>query len=86
MEVHRLNLIKKEGIDPDAINPAQTILMNIFSLLPQYILLGLMEGLGEDGLEIFTNNHIPESFSGYGPMYLRVGFWIFLRHTTAFTV
>ena len=70
MEIQRRNLYKKEGISPDAQSPeAQTILMDIFFLFTQFFLLGLMEGLGEDGLEIFVNNHIPESFSEYGSVF-----------------
>ncbi|KAK7817060.1 hypothetical protein CFP56_043282 [Quercus suber] len=59
VEIHRRNLIKKEGIDPDAESPAaQPILLSIYSLFPQFLLLGLMEGLGEDRLEIFVNKHV----------------------------
>ena len=45
---------------------AQLILLSTAYL---HLFLGLMEGLGEDRLEIFVNKHIPKSFSGYGPMF-----------------
>ena len=55
VEQHRLNLIMKQGICSDDIP------MSVFWLLPQYILLGAMEGLGDKGLHSFFKNHVEES-------------------------
>ncbi|XVE97046.1 hypothetical protein REPUB_Repub02eG0276800 [Reevesia pubescens] len=47
VEVHRLNLIKKET-------------MSIFWLAPKFTLLGLMAGFAEDGLRHLFHNHVAE--------------------------
>ena len=77
MEIQRRNLYKKEGISPDAQSPeAQTILMDIFFLFTQFFLLGLMEGLANEGLKKFISNHVSKSVRKYGPVFskLVIGF------------
>ncbi|KAK7849851.1 protein nrt1/ ptr family 7.3 [Quercus suber] len=60
VEVHRLLLIKKKGIDPskpsDPDDPNQIISMSTFWLLPQFILLGLMDALAVEGLQEFVDH------------------------------
>ena len=55
VEVHRLYLIEEENIDSTDSN--QTISMSDLWIFPQFILLGLMEGLASDGLQEFFYNH-----------------------------
>ena len=69
VEIRRLYLIKKERIDPDAVDPEQTISMTVYSLLPQFLLFALMETLAEDGLEEFVDDHIPDSMRRYGSVF-----------------
>ena len=61
VELHRLNLIMKEGIGLDNDDPNKIILMSVIWLLPQFCLLGLMEGLGDKGLENFIKDYVEES-------------------------
>ena len=63
VEVHRLNLI--ERTDPS--NPNQNISMSVLWLVPQFSLLGLMEGLASSGLQEFFYNHVATSMRSYGP-------------------
>lgn len=67
VEVHRLHLIKKKKIDP--IDRNQTISMSVLWLIPQFILLGLMEGLATDGLQEFFYKHVAISMRSYGPSF-----------------
>ena len=67
VEVRRLYLIKKEKIVPIYSN--QTISMSVLSLFPQFILLGLMEGLASDGLQEFPDNNLAMSIRSYGPTF-----------------
>ena len=73
VEVHRLLLIKKKGIDSskpsDPDNPNQIISMSTFWLLPQFILLGLMDALAVEGLEEFVDNHVTKSMKSYGKLF-----------------
>ncbi|XP_047961748.1 protein NRT1/ PTR FAMILY 5.11-like [Salvia hispanica] len=41
--------------------------INVFWLTPQFILLGLMQGLSEDGLESFYESQASKSLLSYGP-------------------
>lgn len=41
--------------------------MRVYLLVPQYILIGLMEGLAGDGLESFYKSQVSESLSRFGP-------------------
>ncbi|PIN26358.1 H+/oligopeptide symporter [Handroanthus impetiginosus] len=41
--------------------------ISFFWLLPQVVLLGVMEGIVVDGLQEFFDTHVPESFKKYGP-------------------
>ena len=66
VEVHRLNLIEKEGIDPR--DPNQIISMSVLWLLPQFALLGLMEGFANIGLEKFMCNHVSKSMKSCGKL------------------
>ena len=63
VEVHRLYLIK------EITDPTQTISMSVLWLFPQFILLGLMEGLASDGLEEFFYKHVAISMRSYGPSF-----------------
>ena len=80
VEIRRLYLIKKEGIDPDAVDPEQTISMTVFILLPQFLFFALMELLAEDGLKEFVDDHIPDSMKRYGSAFNEcvLGFGYFL--------
>ncbi|KAJ7961276.1 protein NRT1/ PTR FAMILY 5.7-like [Quillaja saponaria] len=62
VERYRLSLIKEEGALE---NPDKTISLSILVLTPQYFLLGLMEGLAEEGIENFFNNHVPKSMKKF---------------------
>ncbi|KAG8387436.1 hypothetical protein BUALT_Bualt02G0021200 [Buddleja alternifolia] len=41
--------------------------MSVYRLIPQFILLGLMEGLSQRGLEKFFDSQVSDSISRYGP-------------------
>lgn len=75
VEVHRMNLTEEMRIDHQVFPPEgsedseQTISMSVYILLPQYLLLGLMEGLARDGHEEFVIDHIPDSMRRYGPVF-----------------
>ena len=79
VEVHKLNLVKKEVI----ICPNDTIPMSVFWLLPEFCLLGLMEGLGDKGFENFIHNnkHLSKSMKGHVSLFskLVIGFGNFLN-------
>ncbi|XP_075642320.1 protein NRT1/ PTR FAMILY 5.4-like isoform X1 [Castanea sativa] len=64
VEVHRLKEIKR--LNPA--NPSDPISMSIFWLLPQFILLGLAEGLVEEGLQEFFIKHVTESMWNSGQL------------------
>ncbi|KAK9288571.1 hypothetical protein L1049_017030 [Liquidambar formosana] len=64
VEVHRLKLIKKKNLQNDTDEP---ISMSVFWLVPQFFLIGLMEGLAEDGLDDFFSDQVTESMARYGP-------------------
>ena len=66
VEVHRRGLI-----DPD--NPDETIPMTVVILYPQFLLLGLMTGLAEPGLQEFVDDHIPVSMKSYGSVFSECG-------------
>ncbi|XP_075672613.1 protein NRT1/ PTR FAMILY 5.4-like [Castanea sativa] len=61
VEVHRLNLIQEERIDPSDIS------MSVLWLVPQFSLLGLMDGLASNGLQEFFYNRVTTSMRSYGP-------------------
>ncbi|CAL5351411.1 unnamed protein product [Camellia sinensis] len=44
-------------------------LMNIMWLVPQFCCLGLMEGLAEDGIEMFFCFHVSKRMAGYGKVF-----------------
>ena len=52
-------------IDPIHLNKTMSVLW----LFPQFILLGLMEGLATDGLQEFFYNHVAISMRSYGPSF-----------------
>ena len=62
VEVHRLKEIKRLNIH----NQDDTISMSILWLLPQFILLGLTEGLVEEGLREFFIKHVTKSMWNSG--------------------
>ena len=64
VEVHRLKEIKT--LNPA--KPSDTISMSILWLLPQFILLGLTEGLVEEGLQEFFIKHVTKSMWNSGPL------------------
>ncbi|KAI7997815.1 Protein NRT1/ PTR FAMILY 5.5 [Camellia lanceoleosa] len=43
--------------------------MNIMWLVPQFCCLGLMEGLAEDGIEMFFCFHLSKRMAGYGKVF-----------------
>uniref|UniRef100_A0A2N9FEV1 Ty3 transposon capsid-like protein domain-containing protein n=1 Tax=Fagus sylvatica TaxID=28930 RepID=A0A2N9FEV1_FAGSY len=64
VEVHRLEEIKRLGLSA---NSDKEIPMSNLWLLPQFSLLGLMEGFADEGLEEFFNNHVmTKSMRSYG--------------------
>ena len=65
VEVHRLYLIKEEITDPS--DPTLMISMSVLWLVPQFTLLGLMDGLASEGLEEFFYDHVATSVRSYGP-------------------
>ena len=69
VEVHRLHLMEEMRSES----------MSVYCLIPQYLLLGLMEGLAGDGLEEFVIARIPDSMRRYGPVFteLVLGFGYF---------
>ncbi|KDP36569.1 hypothetical protein JCGZ_08336 [Jatropha curcas] len=60
VEVKRLKLMKECGC-MSSVYENNKISMSVLWLLPQFFLLGLMEGLAEDGLSQFFYNHVDES-------------------------
>ena len=64
VEVHRLKEIKT--LNPA--KPSDTISMSILWLLPQFILLGLTEGLVEEGLQEFFSKHVTKSMWNSGQL------------------
>ncbi|KAF2284688.1 hypothetical protein GH714_029311 [Hevea brasiliensis] len=60
VEVHRLQLIKKCGCW-DSDNENRKIPMSVLWLVPQFFLLGFIEGLAEDGLREFFYNQVDKS-------------------------
>ena len=64
VEVHRLKEIKR--LNPD--DPHGIISMSILWLLPQFILLGLTEGLVEEGLWEFFIKHVTKSMWNSGQL------------------
>ena len=62
VEVHRLKEIKRLNIH----NQYDTISMSILWLLPQFILLGLTNGLVEEGLREFFIKHVTQSMWNSG--------------------
>uniref|UniRef100_A0A2N9H941 Uncharacterized protein n=1 Tax=Fagus sylvatica TaxID=28930 RepID=A0A2N9H941_FAGSY len=71
-EVQRLKKIRRHEIAPgDEIALGDEIIsMSTLWLLPQFTLLGLMEGFAHEGLEEFFDNHIlSKSMRNYGPLF-----------------
>ena len=64
VEVHRLKEIKR--LYPNKPSETDTISMSILWLLPQFILLGLTEGLVEEGLWEFFIKHVTKSMWNSG--------------------
>ncbi|KAI4353265.1 hypothetical protein L6164_002228 [Bauhinia variegata] len=62
LELHRLSLARKEGIVQSR---GKQVSMGIAVLIPQFLLMGLMEGLAQKGLEEFYSNYVPESMEGF---------------------
>lgn len=57
VEIHRLIVVRKEGLLD---TPKEAVPMSISWLCPQFFLLGLMEGLAQDGLDEFMSYHFRE--------------------------
>ena len=66
VEVHRLKEIKR--LYPNKPSETDTISMSILWLLPQFILLGLTEGLVEEGLQEFFSKHVTKSMWNAGQL------------------
>ena len=65
VEVRRLNMVDREGVKDD---PDVKIRMSILWLVPQFCLLGFMEGLAEAGLVDFFCDLVSDSMKSYaGP-------------------
>ncbi|KAL6336960.1 hypothetical protein AAG906_036274 [Vitis piasezkii] len=65
VEVRRLNMVDREGVKDD---PDVAIHMSILWLVPQFCLLGFMEGLAEAGLVDFFCDLVADSMKSYaGP-------------------
>ncbi|KAK9286273.1 hypothetical protein L1049_014662 [Liquidambar formosana] len=64
MQVDEVELIKRKNLQNDTDEP---ISMSVFWLVPQFFLIGLMEGLAEDGLDDFFSDQVTESMARYGP-------------------
>lgn len=65
VEVRRLNMVDREGVKDD---PDVKIRMSILWLVPQFCLLGFMEGLAEAGLVDFFCDLVADSMKSYaGP-------------------
>ncbi|KAI8002462.1 Protein NRT1/ PTR FAMILY 5.10 [Camellia lanceoleosa] len=58
VEYIRLKSLKEHGLlgHPDAIAP-----ISVFWLSPQFVLMGIMDGLARDGMEDFFKYQVPES-------------------------
>ncbi|KAL7209662.1 hypothetical protein ACSBR1_031257 [Camellia fascicularis] len=58
VESKRLKALKEHGLlgNPDAIAP-----ISVFWLSPQFVLMGIMDGLARDGMEDFFKYQVPES-------------------------
>ncbi|XP_058110907.1 protein NRT1/ PTR FAMILY 5.6-like [Magnolia sinica] len=61
VEIKRLDVIKQ---DPNKMVP-----MSVFWLLPQFFLLGAMDGLVSDGVKEFFYDHVPDSMKSFGPSF-----------------
>ncbi|KAH6773379.1 hypothetical protein C2S51_011783 [Perilla frutescens var. frutescens] len=68
---HRLRLVQKYNmIEIKSHTTIQEFLnenMSVYRLTPQYLLLGLMGGLSEEGLQNFFESQVSESLSRFGP-------------------
>ncbi|XP_034692945.1 protein NRT1/ PTR FAMILY 5.7-like isoform X3 [Vitis riparia] len=62
VEARRLNMVDRDGVKDD---PDVTIHMSILWLVPQFCLLGFMEGLAEDGLVDFFCDLVADSMKSY---------------------
>ncbi|XP_042486390.1 protein NRT1/ PTR FAMILY 5.5 isoform X2 [Macadamia integrifolia] len=62
VEARRINVITKHGLLD---KPDETIPMSIFWLLPQFLLLGAMDGLARKGVEGFFHDQVPKSMRAY---------------------
>ncbi|KAK7816927.1 protein NRT1/ PTR FAMILY 5.4 [Quercus suber] len=73
VEVHRLKQVNRlkeiKGLNhDDDLFEEDTISMSILWLLPQFILLGLTEGLVEEGLQEFFSKHVTKSMWNSGKL------------------
>lgn len=55
------------GCQPFYFEHTETVVLSIFWLIPQYVLLGLMGGLAQEGLDDFFYNRIDKSMLSYVP-------------------
>ncbi|KAG9453946.1 hypothetical protein H6P81_006850 [Aristolochia fimbriata] len=62
VESRRLIVVKEKGLIDDA---EDTVPMSIFYLVPQFVLLGVMEGFMSDGLSGFFEDHVPPRMRVY---------------------
>jgi peptide/histidine transporter 3/4 len=62
METRRLDVIRRHGLLD---KPKEQIPMSMFVLLPQYLLLGALDGISNASIDQFFTNHAPESMRCY---------------------
>ncbi|XP_025014053.1 protein NRT1/ PTR FAMILY 8.2 isoform X2 [Ricinus communis] len=93
VEVHRFKVVKEHNLLNSEEDDDYKIPMTIFSLVPQFLLLGVMTGLAEDGLSEFYCNHVDESMKQFDEPFngLLIGvgkvftvFFILIRSTSWF--
>ncbi|GMY25463.1 protein nrt1/ ptr family 5.5 [Fagus crenata] len=66
METRRLDVIRRHGLLD---KPKEQIPMSMFVLLPQYLLLGALDGISNASIDQFFTNHAPESMRRYSKIF-----------------
>ena len=66
VEISRLDVIIKHGLLD---KPNEKIPMSMFVLLPQYLLLGALDGISNASIDQFFTNHAPESMRRYSKIF-----------------
>jgi peptide/histidine transporter 3/4 len=66
VEISRLDVIRRHGLLD---KPNDKIPMSMFVLLPQYLLLGAIDGISNSSIEQFFTNQAPESMGCYSQIF-----------------